>query len=281
MTRGRRYNQLHAYHPFSVWDYSHNRTHHIYTNLKDVDFVWAPLSKARYDALPPVRRLLYRVYRTPLGLALYYPLELWCERLFFPRRAYLDRPRRVYTLDCLFVATFMVTQVIAVGMVAGASTPGSPAWGWLSGVLFAIVVPWLTFGWLVGFVVYFNHTHPAVVWYADRRDWSFRDATLLGTVHLRFPRWTRFFASNIMAHVAHHLDPRIPLVRLKAAEERLEQLVPQVVVQAWNVRELLRIQRVCRLYDYEARRWLDYDGRPTTPSLGTRVPERQGGSIAA
>jgi omega-6 fatty acid desaturase (delta-12 desaturase) len=260
---------LPSYHPYSVWDHSHNRTHHIYTNLKGKDFVWMPLSKPEFDALPLLRRFLYRVYRTPLGLALYYPLELWRERLFFPRTEFVDRPRRVYTLDCVLVSSFMLAQVAAIVVMSGTSAPGGRAWvGCLSvllGVLFGILVPWLTFGWLIGFVVYFNHTHPAVVWFDKREDWTFLRATLLGTVHLQFPGWTRLFASNIMAHLAHHVDPRIPLVRLRAAQERLEELLPgQVIVQAWNLRELLRILRVCRLYDYEARRWIDYEGRPTT-----------------
>ncbi|WP_437967088.1 hypothetical protein WMF04_47345 [Sorangium sp. So ce260] len=30
------------------------------------------------------------------------------------------------------------------------------------------------------------------------------------------------------------------------------------------MKELCRILRVCRLYDYNARCWTDYDGRPTS-----------------
>src|SRR5262245_37423715 len=62
--------------PFSAWDLSHNLTHHVYTNLKQFDYVWTPLSKREYDALPEWRKRLERVYRHPLGLALYYPLEI-------------------------------------------------------------------------------------------------------------------------------------------------------------------------------------------------------------
>ena len=57
--------------PFSTWELSHNLTHHVYTNLKQLDYVWRPLSKGEYDALPKWRRKLERVYRHPLGLALY------------------------------------------------------------------------------------------------------------------------------------------------------------------------------------------------------------------
>jgi acyl-lipid omega-6 desaturase (Delta-12 desaturase) len=266
---------LPSWHPYSVWDHSHNRTHHIYTNLKGRDFVWTPLSRAEFDALPGWRRLLYRVYRTPLGLALYYPLELWRERLFFPRREHLDRPRAVYTLDCLLVLAFMLAQHAAILLA-------SPRPAWLSAWACGVVVPELVFGWLIGFVVYFNHTHPRIVWYERREEWSFAEATVRGTVHLRFPRWTRFFASNIMAHVAHHLDPRIPLVRLKAAEEKLEELLPgRIVVQAWSVPELLRILRVCRLYDYRAHCWTDYDGRPTSERISPSQDGAGGDRMAA
>lgn len=273
---------LPSYHPYSIWEMSHNRTHHVYTNLKGKDFVWLPLSKEEFDALPPLRRLLYRVYRTPLGLSLYYPLDLWLPRLFFPRTELLDRPLRVYTLDSLLVLSFMLAQ-LAAALLLGAGAPGHAPWlGALSAVGCGVVVPWLVFGWLIGFVVYYNHTHPMVVWYDDRAAWSAPEATVRGTVHLEFPRWTRFFASNIMAHLAHHVEPRVPLVRLKEAQERLEALLPgQVIVQPWSVKELLRILRVCRLYDYQARRWTDYDGRPTTESLAGSPEAPPGRRMAA
>ena len=44
--------------------------------------------------------------------------------------------------------------------------------------------------------------------------------------------------------------------------------IEEVLVQPWSVRELLRVLRVCRLYDYRARRWTDYDGRPTSEASG-------------
>src|SRR6185369_2687052 len=69
--------------PYSAWELSHNLTHHVYTNLKTLDYVWAPLSKREYDALPGWRRKLERIYRHPLGLALYYPIEIWWKRLLF------------------------------------------------------------------------------------------------------------------------------------------------------------------------------------------------------
>jgi omega-6 fatty acid desaturase (delta-12 desaturase) len=31
--------------PFSTWELSHNLTHHVYTNLKPLDYTWTPFTK--------------------------------------------------------------------------------------------------------------------------------------------------------------------------------------------------------------------------------------------
>src|SRR5882762_9445360 len=89
--------------PFSAWELSHNLTHHVYTNLKPLDYVWTPFSKAEYEALPAFRRKLERIYRHPVGLALYYPVEIWWKRLLF------QPGKRIYMADsALCVAAFML-----------------------------------------------------------------------------------------------------------------------------------------------------------------------------
>jgi len=257
---------LPSYHTYSLWELSHNRIHHVYTNLKGKDFVWTPLSKAEFDGLSWLSRALYRAYRTPLGLALYYPREIWWPRLVFPRRAHLDRPRRIYALDRLLVLGFGAVQLLVIAAVGGGAPRG---WApWLEDAAFALVVPWLVFSWMIGFVIYFNHTHPAVPWFDKRSEWSWLASAVRGTVRLKFPRWTLRFASNIMDHVAHHVDPRIPLARLKQAQDHLEQVLPgQIVVQEFCVRELRATLRRCKLYDYEAHCWIDYRGTATSGRL--------------
>ncbi len=252
---------LPTYHTYSLWELSHNRIHHLHTNLKGKDFVWTPASKPEYDAYPGWKRRLYRLYRTPLGLTFYYPLELWSDRLFFPRRDRLDRPRLRYTLDSCLVLAYLLFQ-----LAAAALWHHEHALAWVPGALYGIFLPALVFSWLIGFVIYFNHTHPAAPWFDKREEWSFFTGTVLGTVRLRFPRWAYFFTSNIMDHLAHHLDPRIPLVRLPEAQDRLEAMFPeQVVVAEWSLSMFLDTLSRCKLYDYDAHRWTDYEGRPTTP----------------
>lgn len=256
--------------PYSLWELTHNRIHHVHTNLKGKDFVWTPLSKPEFDALSWWRRALYRTCRTPLGLALYYPLELWWPRLILPRREHLDRKRAAYDLDRLLVLLFACLQAFAVVCCSG-GTLGDRA----AAAVFGVLIPYLVFSWMIGFVIYFNHTHLDVPWFDREEEWRASRSAIEMTTRLKFPRWTSFFASSIMDHVAHHVDPLIPLVRLGEAQGRIEELLPgRVLVQEWSVKELLLILRRCKLYDYDSGCWLDYDGLPTTKSHGRRGPPR-------
>ena len=40
--------------------------------------------------------------------------------------------------------------------------------------------------------------------------WSFAEASLGGTSHLRLPRLLQWFTGNIGFHHVHHVNPRIP-----------------------------------------------------------------------
>src|SRR5436190_5406796 len=62
---------LPIWHPFSVWSDQHVRLHHRFTNLRDNDFVWAPMTPDAYRALSSLKRLEYRVYRSTPGLGVY------------------------------------------------------------------------------------------------------------------------------------------------------------------------------------------------------------------
>ncbi len=75
-------------------------------------------------------------------------------------------------------------------------------------------------------------------------------------------------ANNILEHTAHHVDPRVPLYNLPEAQDRLEAVYPEeIIVERLTPLYVLRILRTCRLYDYERRQWLDYDGTPTSSPL--------------
>jgi omega-6 fatty acid desaturase (delta-12 desaturase) len=246
--------------PYSLWEVGHNVVHHGYTNLRGFDFVWQPRSLAEFRALPPWRRGLERVYRSGWAPWLYYLVEIWWARMFFPSRATMPTRRAVFTWDCLLVSAFAVAWV---GGLAFAAARTGQSTAWLLTVGFAL--PFLVWNGMIGFVVYVHHTHPGVAWYEDKKSWSASQPFVSTTVHLTFRSAMGALLHHIMEHTAHHVDMSVPLYRLRRAQALLEsRLAGAIVVQPFSWRWYADTARRCKLYDFEARRWTDFSGRPTT-----------------
>ena len=105
---------LPSLHAFSLWDLSHNRTHHRFNNIEGLDHGWVPMSPQAYRDASGLRRLGYRITRTPLGVGLFYLFGLWLPRLFVPLPWIVGATRRVYWVDSALVLAFLVAQIVAV-----------------------------------------------------------------------------------------------------------------------------------------------------------------------
>ena len=239
--------------PYSLWRVGHNVVHHGYNNLRGRDFVWEPKDPAEYRALPPWRRAVERIYRGASGPALYYFVEIWWKKLFFPNRRNMPTSRTEFIVDSALVAAF---AALWIGIVcAYALAHAAPVW---PAVLTAFVLPFLLWNWTMGLVVYLHHTHPKVRWYADKREWL-RDATQVsGTIHMIFPRLLGTGMHHIMEHPAHHLISTIPLYHLKAAQQRLRDMGAVFISTRVSLRHYLECIRACQLYDYERNCWVTF-----------------------
>jgi len=246
--------------PYSLWEVGHNVVHHGYTNLKGFDFVWAPHTAEEYAALGPGRRLLERLYRSGWAPGLYYLLEIWWKRMFFPARAQMPTRRRVFLLDNLLVSAFGGLWLAALWVAAvRTGQPVAPL------LLAGFVAPFLFWCAMIGFVVYVHHTHLAVRWHAERVDWSRSQPFVSTTVHLTFPLAIGSLLHHIMEHTAHHVDMAIPLYRLKKAQARLEEMLPgRIVVQRFSWRWYFETARRCKLYDFGRGCWTDFRGMRTS-----------------
>lgn len=249
--------------PYSLWDVGHNVVHHGYTNLKGFDFVWEPLSREQYAALPGWRRALERIYRSGWAPWLYYLVEVWWLRMFFPSRRRMPTRRAVFTWDCLLVSAAAVAWIGALAWAALAT--GQPVW-LVEATGFAL--PFILWNGFIGFVVYVHHTHTGIAWYADKGAWSDAQPFVSTTVHLMFDSFMGInmgtVLHNIMEHTAHHVDMSIPLYRLRQAQKILESKMPgRIVIQRFSWRWYFDTARRCKLYDIAARCWTDFAGRPT------------------
>ena len=80
------------------------------------------------------------------------------------------------------------------------------------------------------------------------------------TTVLRMPRVAnRLWFHNIFVHVPHHVDARIRFDKLPKAVKAIAAAYPKTVLSSrMSIRRYVRTTRACKLYDFEAGRWLSY-----------------------
>jgi omega-6 fatty acid desaturase (delta-12 desaturase) len=259
---------LPSLHPYTTWELGHNQLHHSWTNLKGMDYVYPPFSKAEFDALPLWRRLAERFYRTVFGCGFFYMIDIWWNHLILPRPAEWKKlSKRVYFLDLGLVTAFCIAEFALVLWLDRAASPLHRA----GDVVCLLIVPFLFWNWISAYVTVQHHTHPNVAWFKSREQWNYFNGQVLGTVHVKLPRPVEILFHNILEHTAHHADPKIPLYNLPECQRNLEEkFTGDVTLQDGGVFNFWTNLNVCQLYDYENHRWLKFDGTPTTKPLFPR-----------
>jgi omega-6 fatty acid desaturase (delta-12 desaturase) len=158
---------------------------------------------AEYQALAWRGRLGYRLYRNPLVMLGIGPIfSLVVKARFVPRSA---RPR---------IKRSLITTNLAL-----AALIGTLCWliGWQEYLL--VQVPTIMLTGAVGiWLFYVQHQFEDVYW-ESRERWSYADAALRGSSHLKLPKVLQFFSGNIGLHHVHHLNARIPNYNLQRAHD--------------------------------------------------------------
>ena len=251
-------------HAVSLWVLGHNEIHHGSTCLRGRDYVWEPMSPDDYAAASPLRRWFYRLYRSRLGSLPYYLIEMWWKKNFVPIAPEARRQWRHHLADSAFVVIAGALHIWAIVAIAGAWTPDRSPW---LALLAAWLVPFLVWNWFMGIVIYAHHTHPLVPWFERADEWNYLASQVLGTVHVELPKPWFWLDNNIMEHNAHHALPVIPLYNLQPAQRRIRAAFPDIQAIYMSPPAFCRIADACKLYDFNARRWTDFDGRATGPVL--------------
>jgi acyl-lipid omega-6 desaturase (Delta-12 desaturase) len=253
-----------SFHIYSQWFYWHNIIHHRFTNNSEVDFVWRPMSKSEYDAAKSVRRKLEQLFRhhSGIGLGVYYFLRIIAPKMIRPLS-----PRRYIGLwsmimDSIFFYTFhasVLTWLVLSGLWASCNN----GWEILANVVFGFAIPLAFISYAIGFVVYFNHTHPYIKWHDRGSDKPFRQHQIESTLYLKFKGISAWLLpSEVMNHVVHHLNTRVPLRELKRAQDELGRTSElEIRTEIWSVPMHINTMKCCKLYDYEKEVWTDFSGR--------------------
>jgi omega-6 fatty acid desaturase (delta-12 desaturase) len=254
-------------HAASLWRRTHNEMHHQRTNVKGIDHVWAPMSKSEYDAASPARRWLERVYRGPFGPLIYYYGKFWLYRMVLPVSPETRAQWKRHLPDSIFVLCAFFLTLLAIGL-AGHTL--APQHAWWRTYLTGWVLPFAVWNYVMGVTIYLNHTHPRIPWFDGERTWSFHRGNVLGTVHVKLPRYLAPLYSDALAHTAHHADMSLPVYELPAAQAKLKGAYGEDVQEyALSLAEYRRIYTACKLFDFERMCWTDFDGRPTAATWAT------------
>jgi acyl-lipid omega-6 desaturase (Delta-12 desaturase) len=231
--------------PYEYWRRSH-AIHHANTGnldsrgVGDVD----TLTVAEFRALSPLRRLLYRLYRSPLVLFGIGPAYLFLLRHRLP----IGMMRRGWRPWLSAMGTNAAIAVVSIGL------------GWLIGFeLFLLVhLPIIMVAASLGvWFFYVQHQFEHTIWDRDE-DWTFHDAALHGSSYYELPAILRWLTANVGIHHVHHLASRIPFYRLN---EALRDLPVLAATSRMTVAQSLRSVRLV-LWDEKKRRLVSFrEGR--------------------
>ncbi|MFO1302897.1 MAG: fatty acid desaturase [Burkholderiales bacterium] len=258
---------LPALHNLTLWKIEHNRVHHQEENIKGLNS-WSPMSVDEFASLPRWRQWQERIYRCG-GFGPYYLVERWWKNKFFPGARVEGVARRRALADFVLLMAWLAAwcgAAVWAGSLGGNTWYGSLAWG--------VAVPFLLWNCLMGLTVYLHHTHPLVPWFRNA-DEAARHGVEEVCVHVKYPRWYGILSHDIMEHPAHHVHPLIPFYRLRAAQERLNELLGKdAIVEPMTPFYVLKLVRQCRLYDYDRKEWTGFAGTVSTqPADDLLAPE--------
>jgi acyl-lipid omega-6 desaturase (Delta-12 desaturase) len=219
--------------PYRGWQHEH-AVHHATAGDLDRRGVGdiTTLTVSEYRALPPLRRLGYRLFRNPVVMFGFgWLLVLVLKPRFVPRGA---RPR-------VRNSVLATNVVLALGVAALCLTIGWRDYLLVQGPVFVLsgaVGIWL---------FYVQHQFEDTYW-QSHAEWRYDHAALAGSSYLKLPRVLQFFTGNIGFHHVHHLSVGVPNYNLQAAHEGDDRLqtVPELT--------LLQGLRATRLKLWDERR---------------------------
>jgi acyl-lipid omega-6 desaturase (Delta-12 desaturase) len=225
--------------PFRNWRHNHAVHHATAGDLDRRGQGDVPtLTVAEYHARAWRGRLGYRLFRNPLvmfGLGPLFAMVLGPR--IVPRMA---RPRIRRSVHA--------TNLALVLLVGGLC--------WLVGWRDYLLVQGPT-AMLAGsagiWLFYVQHQFEDTFW-ERRTEWTYADAALRGSSHLRLPGVLRFFTGNIGLHHVHHLNARIPNYNLQRAHDENPIFHDVPTLSLWDGLRAVRL----KLWDEDARRLVTF-----------------------
>ena len=235
--------------PFQSWRHSH-AVHHATAGDLDRRGTGDVLTMTvrEYHASPRLRRLAYRLFRNPLVMFGVGPIY---SMLLAPR--WVSPSSRSRILRSVY-GTDLALVVLLGGL----------CWllGWRD--LLLIQGPVALIAGSVGvWLFYVQHQFEDTYWQTAER-WTYADAALRGSSHLKLPKVLQFFTGNIGLHHVHHLSTKIPNYNLQRAHDENPIFHEVPTLSLWDGLRAVRL----KLWDEDSRRMVTWVEARTIATLG-------------
>jgi omega-6 fatty acid desaturase (delta-12 desaturase) len=226
--------------PFAYWKKTHGIHHATSGNLdKRILGDIRTLTVHEYLALPGWKRFCYRFYRSmPVMLGIG-PIYQFVAKHRLPIGLPWRWRREWRSVALNNVALLVLGTVLCLVL------------GWR--VMLAVHLPVVLLAGAIGvWLFYVQHTFEDGYWQRVE-SWSPQHAAIQGSSFYDLPAVLRWFTANIGYHHIHHLNPRIPNYRLRAAHESVR---PAGVLRL-SLRQSLACSRM-KLWDERAGRMVGF-----------------------
>lgn len=250
---------------YRMWIYGHNKVHHGFNSFSPIDWIWRPLTPKQYQTLSPFQRFLYRIERNFFTCAFHYLRRVWWEGMIRFNPGKDAETRRYYRNGKLYALAYVIFASLLAYFYAGG----------LAGILFTVVLPFIVFNYFIAMVVYLHHTHPDIPFFDLKKEWSHAIGAIHCSTIVHVTRFSKLWMHNIMTHVPHHLDIRIPFYHLPRAYEALKNEYGSYFHEypfKWHI--VHGIFKKCKLYDFENKVWMTFEEaqeyqRPECPATSS------------
>lgn len=225
--------------PYDRWHHAHLIHHQTAGNLdkRGIGDVWT-LTVNEYKALPPKKRLMYRIYRNPLVMFGLGAALMFFFNNRFTRKSFTPKEKKSVYLTNLGILVLATTLCLTIGWKA----------------YLMIQIPVMYFASVAGvYMFYVQHQFDDVHWSEDK-DWDFKTVALEGSSFFKLPKVLQWFTGNIGFHHIHHLSFKIPNYYLEKCHKESSVLGNVKPITFFKSFRTLRL----RLWNEESRKLVGF-----------------------